>query len=197
MNFDLQDIFATRPIDRGTINGVYISPSFILFMYILISVILIFAAAVFLIKKASFVSSLKKAFIVAFFSAGVVYAVYADIGWSRWLMSDARTYAGLSTDEKLLKMDDAIYAFALIARKTIPCDYMLFSANDYVRLREEYLLLPLRKRAQSDYIVVLADPESHYDKATLTFSRGSVKISPVELLIMPASYAYILKRKQS
>ncbi len=197
MNFDFQDIFTTQPITGSTINSVNLPPSFILLIYILMAVILLIAAGVFLMKKSSLVSALNKAFIVTFFSAGIVYAIHADIGWSGWLMNDGQTYAGLDTDEKLLKMEDGIYAFALEARKIIPSDYMLFSANQYVGLREEYFLLPLRKREKSDYIVVLADPEAHYDEVTRTFSRGSVKISPVEPVFVPASNAYILKRKQS
>ncbi len=197
VDFDLQDIFTIQPISGVTINTVSLSPSFIFFIYMFMAVILVFSAAVFLMKKSSIVPALNKAFIITFFSAGIIYAVHADIGWSRWLINDAQTYGGLGTDDKLLKMEGVIYAFALEARKIIPRDYMLFSANAYAGLREEYFLLPLRKREQSDYIVVLADPEAHYDEATRTFSRGAVKISPVEPVFIPANNIYILKRTSS
>jgi hypothetical protein len=195
MDFSLQDIFATQPISGITINTVGLSPSFIFFIYVFIAVILVFSGAFFLMKKSSIVSALKKAFIVTFFSAGLIYAIHADIGWSSWLMNDARTYAGLDTAQKLLKMEGAIYALALEAHSRIPRDYMLFSANEYAKLREEYFLLPLRKRDQSDYIVVLGDPDAHYDAVTRTFSRHSLTISPVEPVFMPPGNVYILKRK--
>lgn len=197
MDFGLQDIFTIQPISGITINTVILSPSFIILIYVFMAVILIFSTAFFLMKKTGIVSALNKAFIVTFFSAGLIYAVHADIGWSGWLMNDARTYGGLGMDQKLLKMEGVIYAFALDARKRIPRDYMLFSENEYARLREEYFLLPLRKREKSDYIVVLADPEASYDEVTHTFSRGVLKISPVEPVFMPASNVYILKRKPS
>ncbi len=197
MDFRLQDIFTTQPISGITINTVSLSAPFIIFIYVFIAVILVFSAALFLIKKSSIVSALNKAFIVTFLSAGLIYAVHADTGWTGWLMNDAQTYAGLGTDQKLLKMEGVIYAFALEARKRIPRDYMLFSANEYARLREEYFLLPLRKRDQSDYIVVLGDPEAHYEEVTQTFSRDALKISPVEPVFVPARNVYILKRKPS
>lgn len=197
MEFDPGSLFTAQPITGVTINTVALSPSFIFLLYILIAVVLIIATAVFLRKKFPLLAALGKAFIVVFFFVGIVYAVHADIGWSGWFANDLHVYSGLGTDQKLLKMEDGIYAFAVDARKMIPRDYMLFSTNEYAKLRLEYFLLPLRKREQSEFIIVLLDPEARYDAVTATLTRGDVKVEPVKPVFMPASNAYILRRLPS
>jgi len=195
MELSFQQIFATQPIMGVTINTVFLSPSFRQLVYILIGLIVVLGMTVLLMRGAPFAAALKKAIMVALFTSGIVYAVHADIGWSAWLANDARTYAGLRTEDKLLKMEGGLYDFARRARDIIRDDYMVFSTDDYLPHRMEYFLLPLRKRTQAQYIIVIVDRQAEYDQTKGIFTRGDIVISDVELLFSYANDVYILKRR--
>ncbi len=196
MEFNLQNLLSTSSINGITINDVPLSSSFVSLLYILMAIILL-CSVVISLKKNVFLSAFKKGVIITFFSVGIVYAIHADIGWSAWLINDSRAFAGLGTDEKLSRMEGGLYDFTLAARKVIDDDYVLYSSDNYLSLRMEYFLLPHRKRDQAKYIVVLVDKDSHYDQTTHTFTRGIVKISQVEPVLVFARDAYVLKRKPS
>lgn len=197
MDWDFSELFQTQPIMGVTINTVFLSPSFRQFVYILIALVLAVSAFVLLAQKNRFSDALKKALIISFFVSGVAYAVQADIGWATWLSADLRSFGGLKTDEKLLRLEGPYYDFVRSARSIIKDDYMLFSSDGYMSLRAEYFLLPMRKRDQARYIIVLGDREARFDQAKGIFIRGDVKISSVEPVLIYARDAYILKRKPS
>jgi hypothetical protein len=193
MDFDLQNLILLLPITGPTINGVMLSPAFRVLIYTLIAVTLCFAT-IFFRARNSFPLALRKAFVVAFFLSGLIYAVQGDIVWTSWLITDTKAYAGLTTEEKLSRLEGRFYEFILAARKVIPGDYMLFSSDGHLARRAEYLLLPLRKREQADYIIVLEDKESDYYVASRSFIRGSLKIDRVEPIYFSTPEAYILRR---
>ncbi len=194
MEWDFQNLFFTPPIDGVTINTVPLSPSFTSLLYILVAFVFIFGIIIFLTRKYHLPAAIKKAAVISFFSAGIVYTVHADFGWSTWITNDRRDFAGLTTEEKLSRMDRGLYDFTVSARKVIDDDYMLFSSDGYQSLRAEYFLLPLRKRDQAKYIVVLTDSETSYDPAARIFTSRDVRIGRVEPVLGLARNAYILKR---
>jgi hypothetical protein len=197
MEFDIGSVVSTPPLTSTSINTVGLTPAFTLFLYILTAVILIVALAFHLMKQSRPLAAVYKASIISFFSVGIIYAVHADIGWSRWISLDMQAFGGFSTEEKLSVLEDGVWDFARTARSLIPHDYVLYSSDKNIALRTEYFLLPLRKRELSDYIIVLFDEASHFDSSTKTFTRGDVKIGPVAPVLIIAPDTYILKRQPS
>jgi hypothetical protein len=194
MHWDIQHIFMTSPITESTINSVFLSPEFRIIIYLLIAVLLIFATLYFSAKKIALPDALRKAIIIAFFASGLIYAIHADIGWTRWIITDVKKYWGMSTEDKLRKMDGDLYEFSLQAKKVVNDDYQIFSSNDYAKNRLQYLLLPLHKREQAPYIIIIADHEARFDVRTRLFTRGKVTIVNAKPVLVFAQNAYILKR---
>jgi hypothetical protein len=195
MEWNFLRMITPPPIMGVTINTVFLSPSVRLFLYFLIGSVLLLGTISGIRKKVRPSVAFRSAVVAAFFVSGTLYALQADTGWTMWLVNDARTFGGLSTDGKLLKMDDGIYAFAQKAREVVDGDYQLYASDGTVALRAEYFLLPLRKRAGANYLLVLADKEARFDPVAGTFTRGNVRIDHVEPVLFLARDAYILKRK--
>jgi len=195
MKFDFRSLISPPPINGTTLNSVMLDPSFTLFMYILVCTLLVSLIVLYLKRRSRPLPALNTALLMTFFSAGTIYAAHADIGWTAWLTNDIGMFAGKSTEEKLSAMDDAIWDFAREAKAVIPREYELYSSDETAALRTEYFLLPLRKREQADYIVVLRDRQADFDPVTGTLSRGNFRIGHVEAVRLFARDTYILKRK--
>jgi hypothetical protein len=195
MNFDFRSLVSTQPITGSSINTVPVDPSFTLLMYIVVCLLLVSFAVLYLARRFRLLPALYAAIMTTFFSAGIIYAAHADIGWITWLVDDIRMFKGLSTDEKLSKMYGEIWDFAREARSIIPDDYMLYSSDETAALHTEYFLLPHRKRAQSDYIVVFRDRQAAIDPFTGSFTRGDFRMKPVEPVWLFSRDTYILKRR--
>ena len=171
MNWNVENIFMTPPITGTTINSVFLSPEFMIIVYLLIAIILIFGTLYFKAKKIALPDAFRKAIIIAFFASGLLYAIHADIGWTTWLVTDVKNYWGLSTEEKLKKSDGELYEFALQAKKIIINDYQIFTSNEYMYFRTQYYLLPLVRHEQASYIIVIADNEAKFDPHMRIFTR--------------------------
>jgi len=195
MTWSMQNIFSITPIIGSTINTVYLSPAFRQVMYYAIMFLLPATTILFLARQYPCTGAFRKAVIVTFLASGTLYAIHADIGWTRWIMEDVRQFSGLDTDSKLSKMEGGIYNFSRQAKKVLGKDYILFSSDSYVTVRTEYFLLPLRKREQAADIVVLADNASRYNPATRTFTRDNLIIQNVDPVFFFASNAYILRKR--
>lgn len=195
MNWDIQHIFMTLPISGVTINNVFLSPEFRIILYLLIAVILTAGTLYFTTKNFTLPSAFRKAVIAAFFASGLLYAIHADIGWARWLITDVRSNWNLSTDDKLRKIDDGLYEFALQAKKILDDDYQLYSSNNYMETRARYYLLPLHRRKQAVYIIVIADEEAKFDRMTHRFTHGETVIADAKPVLLLSQDAYILKRQ--
>jgi hypothetical protein len=195
MSWDVQHIFMTPPITGVTINHVLLSPEFRIILFFLIITILTAVTFYFKIKKFSLSYAFKKAVFLAFFSSGLFYAVYADIGWTSWIITDVNKYWGLSTEDKLRRMDDGIYEFSVEAKKILYSDYQLYSSNNYIETRMQYYLLPFYRREQASYIVVIADNDARFDHLSRIFTRGNKTITNVKPVLVFSQNAYILKRQ--
>lgn len=182
------------PITGVTINFVFLSPEFRVIAYLLIAIILVFGTLYFTAKKFILPDAIRKAIIAAFFSSGLLYTIYADTGWMTWLVTDVRKYWGLSIEEKLRKMEGGLYEFSLRAKKIINDDYQIYSSSDYVKKRTQYFLLPLHRREQAPYIIVIADNEARFDSHTNLFTHGETMIVNAKPVLFFAENAYILRR---
>jgi len=178
-----------------TINTVMLNPAMRPVLYATIVIACITGLLFFLHAQNRFLQALKKSLLVSFFASGLLYAVHADIGWTTWIIRDIRAFAGRTTDEKLLNMEGRYYDFVRLSKKYLPDTYMLYSSNSYLALRSEYFFLPARKRENADVIVVLADNEARYDSAQRTLTRGTVRYTNVEPLLLYLPDAYVVKKQ--
>lgn len=189
-----QQLLLPPPITGVTINTVWIGPFARTALYGAAAVAFAAGVIAHLVKRYPAASAVRRALLASLFAAGMFYTLRADIGWSAWVNRDMETFGGLTTDEKLLKLDGGLYDFSRRARSVVTGDYTIYAADPYLAQRTEYFLLPRRKRTDAPIILVLADPASVYDPARRTFTRGDVRWDDVNLLLRYGTDAYIVSR---
>ena len=195
MQWSWDSLFSPPPIVGITINTVFMPPAFRDLLYLVIGLSLACGMVMFL-KQHPFSSALKRSVVIAFFISGLLYSVRADYGWSTWVSQDLNRLSGLSTGEKLLKLEGPWYDFIRRANDVIPGEYMIYSSNQYFSQRAEYFLLPKRKRTDADTLVILADNQTSFDTKTRVLIRGEVRYeNAVPLLLYHPSAFVVRKRK--
>lgn len=192
----LNGLLWIAPITGVTINTVITAPQFKVLMYIVIACSFLLSFAIIRKNDIPAWMTIKKALITTFFVSGMVWAIYAEVIWGAWLKHDIQLFSGLDTEHKLLALDRGLYDISRIATNEIHDNYQLFSSDDYIRLRLEYFLLPLRKRSYGNNIIVIADKDAQYDSTTRTFTSGSTRVDQVVPIVIFAKNAYILRKQR-
>lgn len=195
MTWDIQHIFMYPPISGTTINNVFLSPEFRFIIYCIIAICLILVTLYFLIKKYCLREAFQKAILTTFFTSGIIYALHADIGWATWLVTDIKNTWGLSTEQKLEKLDGDLFRFAFQAKKIISSDYELFTADEYTYYRIQYYLLPAVKREKAPYIIIFLDETTQYNHEDFILKIGNTTINNVIPVLRFTNNVYILKRE--
>lgn len=196
--FDIiKDALMTPPIQGVTINTVaFISPPLRTFLFSLMAIIFLSSTAFFIIRRSGIKSSFRKAVLATFFSVGLVYAIIAEIGWSKWVISDWNNYSSRTTAEKILIMEGPIYEFSANVKNIISDNnYVLYSSLDYPSLRMGYFLLPSRKKEAAEFIVVLADNDAVFDPYTGILTRGDKTIENLQPVFQYTLDAYVLRKR--
>jgi hypothetical protein len=188
----LANVLMPLPIMGITINTVFLHPAVRTILYLAIVVSLVTGFLVFLRRSPSFVTAARKAVILSFFLSGLLAAVYADIGWSVWVSRDYENLSGLSVNGKLTRIEGQLYDFTQRAGAIIQDSYQIY-APAYISLRSQYWLLPLRKRDDARYIVVIEDPAARYDPANRVFSHDDKRFPNMDLVLNYAPQVYVLK----
>lgn len=187
----------TEPMHGGTINGwIMIPGSFVILIYAVTAIATGLTAAYLVFRKKShFIPALRKAFVIAFFCAGLLYVAYSERTWYGWFTEDAKTYFGRTSEEKTRMFVGPLFDFIASAKEAIHgADYTLYSSDTATYLMTQYYLLPDRNREKADYVIVLYDRDSYYDAGTKTFMRGDRGMNNVDLLYRYDYGAYILKK---
>lgn len=195
MQWNWEQICTPLPIMGVTINTVPLHPAVKIFIYLLIAVVLVVGTAILIARKNNLKNAVEKSVVIAFFISGLAYAFHADIGWTQWLAADFRSYGGLETEQKMLRMNGGLYDFARRAEQILPDTFQIYSPDTALLWRSEYFLLPKRKREQAQFILVVGDKGARYDPVKREFSRNDAKIENVDMVLPYAQDAYILKRK--
>lgn len=191
------DIFLfDQPIMGVTINNVMLNPAFRKLLIAVIACAFALPFAIMLYRGKPFLHVLRISILTAFFTGGFLYALHADIGWARWVIADYNALSGKTEDEKLLTMEKAFYEFVLRSRSVLDSDYAMLNDNsgNYFTRRYEYFMLPLRKRSDAPYIVVVGDREAKYDPTTNTLTRKDFILKNVEPVMLFLNNAYILRK---
>lgn len=196
MDLDFQHIFIPPPIDSTTINTIALHPAIRMIIYMLIALVCVTGFIVLLAKKYPISEAISKAAVAAFFISGLTYAIRADIGWTTWLIYDFKIYGGLETEDKLLQMEGkSLHDFIDNSKNILPNTYQIYSTSSGLKSRIEYSLLPKRKEANAEFIVVNEDKLSHFDPVKHLFTRGDETIQDVDMVFFYDDDAYILRRK--
>lgn len=185
------------PLIMGiTINTVPISPYFREFLYSLTVAVFLVSIIILIIKKREIIIPVRKAIIITFFISGILYAVYGEICWLRWLIEDWHRFSERTTEEKLLSLEGPIYSFSRAVKDIISDeDYDINMQADYFSLRTQYFLLPSKKRENARFFVILADSGTHFDPSTGILTADGRTIENLELFYQFAPDAYILRRR--
>ncbi|MBI5622802.1 MAG: hypothetical protein HY924_03385 [Elusimicrobia bacterium] len=198
----MTDLLRLTPVSMVTINtvflprGVYASALTVLGLTLLAGVLLAAAER----KGSLAVASLRRGVTAAFAAAALAYAAFSDTVWLGWLKADTVAFLGLTSGQKVERMDPALAAFAARARAVIPGSYQLYPPREdgggsYPVLRTEYLLLPLRKRRDAEHIVVVADAKAGYDRFRRRFTRGPVVLEGVDMALPFSADLYVLRKR--
>lgn len=187
-------LFTPPPISGLTINMVAMSPAFRNLLYLVIGLSLAASLVLFLMRH-PFASALKRSVAITFFIAGLLYSFHADYGWSVWVSQDRDQFGGLTTEEKLLKLEGRWYEFIRRAGEVIPDEYMIYSSNQYLSQRGEYFLLPKRKRAQANTLIILNDSQVTFDQKKRVLVRGTMRYENVEPLLMYHPAAFVVRKQ--
>lgn len=193
----LQEFLGIQPISGITINTIFTSTYFTFFLYVifLISAILI---TIFTVKKrGALTGSFKKSIILSLLIVSLLYLLHSESVWYNWFINDWKALHGLDKDTKLFRLEGPLYDFALRLKKLIPEDfcYTIYSTDIYFPYRLEYFMLPLKKGAECEYIVVIADEKSLFDPFTGVFSREDKIITNLEPYFFYSEDAYVIRKK--
>ncbi len=189
----LADILLPQPIMGVTINTVFVHPTVRIILYAAIIVSFIAGFLLFLRRSPSVGRALRKAVILSFFISSLLAAVYADIGWSVWVSQDYEELSGLSVDGKLMRTEGQLHDFTRRAGAVIQDSYQIYAPDVYLSWRSQYDLLPLRKRDDARYIVVINDPAAQYDPVNRIFLHGDKRFPNMDLVLNYAPQVYVLK----
>jgi hypothetical protein len=196
----MYSLFQSPPVSGVTINSVDLPDSVGVLVCLVMagSAIITVGRSLLLSPRPPLRPVLQEAVLLSFLVSGLVYAGFADLTWSRWISTDLVMFGGRTTDQKLARIESKWMPFVDGARMTIPDSYQLFTsadpATELVSLRVEYDLLPLRKRHDAPYIVVLRDDRASYDSSTNTFTSGSVVVKDTRPVFRLSPTEYILVR---
>lgn len=193
----LKDFLYPQPIEGVTINTVFISPKFTLFLYIIIFLSLILITIYLLKKRYVIKSSIRKSLVLSFLIASLLYLVYSEFIWYNWFINDWKSLKGLSMEEKLLQIEGLFYDFTSKTEKLIPqgAFYTIYSTDGYFPYRMEYFLLPRKKNPEAEYIIIISDNKSLFDMTTGRLLREDKTISNLELYFFYSNDAYILRKR--
>ncbi len=198
MDFGLENIFRWLPIQGPTINNVFLPVEFVILCYVVI-ISSFFVSLLFLVsKKYGFINAIKKSILLSLFISGIFYAIHADSGWSKWLISDYNSFFSNPTQIKLLRLDGHLYLLSNYLKELIPQNYTIlspYSEDDYPVARLKYFLLPLKSKQDAPFIIVLEDPDALFDPTNGTLTKGDLIINDLEILFRYSDYTYLLIRK--
>lgn len=197
MPFDINGILTTEPMHGGTINGwIGIPQPFVLMLYALTAIVIGLATGFFIKKRSHLMDALRKATVLAFFCAGLLYLIYSERTWYKWFIEDSGIYSGHTTEEKTRIFLGPLFDFITAAKATInDSEYTLYSFDTATSLMTQYYLLPNRSREDSKYTVVLYDKDFTYDAAGDTFMRGGRRLEDTYLIYRYDFGAFILKKR--
>ena len=196
MSLSLENIFLSLPLNPATINDVFMPPAHRTLHYLIIVSTFGASLAILIAKRTSAGQALKRALLISFFVSGLFSAVYGTNIWVRWVMADAQTFGGLSTEGKLRALDGGLYDMAQRAKPLLGSEYMRSHRSDeYLRQKFRFYVLPARLSDDAPVVVVLNDPSARLDLKRGTLAVNNTTYENIEPLLVYAQNAYIVRRK--
>lgn len=193
----IKQALITEPISGITINWVITSPTFRILTYVLLIVVFLYVSSTwFIIKKYNLIISIKKSLITTFFVIGLFYSFYGELYWWRWVINDWHLFHGKSTEEKLNALEESIYSLSRFIKTIIPNEnYDINLPSHYISLRIQYFLLPLKRKENAQYIIVLVDKNTSFDPEKGILITDNKRFEDMEMFYPISSDVYILKKR--
>ncbi len=186
----------TEPISGVTINWVITSPAFRTLIYVLLIIVFLSVSMWFIIKKYNPKISIKKSLIITFFITGLFYSFYGELYWWRWVINDWHLFHGKSTEEKLHTLEESIYILSRLSKDVIPDEtYDINLTSHYISLRIQYFLLPLKRKENAPYIIVLVDKNTSFNPEKGILITDNKRFENMEMFYLISPDVYILRKR--
>ncbi|HET6515672.1 MAG TPA: hypothetical protein VFG09_10970 [Thermodesulfovibrionales bacterium] len=145
----------------------------LLYIFILSSIVCAIAAL-----RAVNMAALRKALIISFVLAGILFALRMDYGWY-WMWRLDRSTLSQRTYEERVALVDATgsYEFAGMVRKLIPPDASVRIECGTLAEKIKYYLLPLKASEHGRYVIVCSDSGITYDPDEKVLKRGEAVVA--------------------
>lgn len=201
---DFNDFFEPDQIIGSTINGWITFPSVCLGLIYLLSAGMLIR--IYLAHRAGQVQTVARTGLALLISTGLFHAAISDLTWTRWLIHDVRKFWGVPNELKPAAMDGDMFQFIMRCRAVIGNkNYILYPTakydaedvmSNYFNRRLEYLMLPARKGAEAEYIIVMLDKSAQYDEKTQSLYVAGRRTAVASLLLKYNQGEALLLRKQ-
>ena len=130
------------------------------------------------------VIALRKAMIISFILAGMLFALRMDYGWYVMWRLDRSTLSHRNYEERVSLVDaTGTYEFAGMVRKSIPPDASVRIECGNLTEKMKYYLLPLKESARGRYIIICGDSGITYDPGGKALKRGEAVFADHALLM--------------
>lgn len=145
----------------------------LLYIFIVLSMACTIAAL-----RAVNMTALRKALIISFTLAGILFALRMDYGWYWMWRLDRSTLSQRTYEERVALVDaTGTYEFAAMVRKLIPPDASVRIECGTLAEKIKYYLLPLKASERGRYVVVCSDSGITYDPDEKVLRRGEAVVA--------------------
>lgn len=162
----------------------------LLYIFIVLSTVCMIAAV-----RAVNVTALRKALIVSFILAGIIFALRMDYGWYTMWRLDKSALSRRSYEEKIMLVDaTGAYEFARMVTKLIPSDASVRVECGTLAEKVKYYLLPLKVSDRGRYVIVCSDSGVAYDPGEQVLKRGKAVVADHAFLMQSLRKDFSLYR---
>jgi hypothetical protein len=162
----------------------------LLYIFILLSMICTLAAL-----RAVNVAALRKALIISFVLAGILFALRMDYGWYWMWRLDRSTLSHRIYEERVELVDaTGTYEFASMIRSLIPPDSSVRVECGPLAEKIKYYLLPLMVSERGRYVIVCGDSGVTYDPNEKVLRRAEAVVAPHAIFMQSLRKDFFLYR---
>jgi hypothetical protein len=166
--------------------------SFLALLYIFMILSMICTVAT---LRAVNMNILRKALIISFILAGILFALRMDYGWYMMWRLDKSTLSHRTYDEKIALVEaSGTYEFAGMVKKLVPPDASVKIECGILAEKMKYYLLPLLASSRGRYVVVCSDSGVTYDPGEKVLKKGKTVIADHAFLMQSLRKDFSLYR---
>lgn len=199
MEFEVPGLFWPEAIIQSTVNGwLFLNRWLVVALYALGGLLFL---VLFLGQRARLGGRVAavRAMLVSLLVPAIVYGLFADYVWSRWVGVDLTLFSGKDAYQRQLTLNGNFFDYIVACKQAIGSGtYALFpdpTSNPELHDRSallQYHLLPARKAAAAEYLVVLAED----DESAVPRTLDEAFPGDYQLCYRFSPETYLLRRKK-